>query len=75
MSHHQRRNAASGFSIETMHVTAADTACPDPHQHILGPDLRRGHLDHLELHIFFKQQRVHVNRIAQAWNNPDRPGV
>ena len=76
VSHDERRNAASGGSVQAVDVAAADSAGADANQHVVGPDLRLVHLDHFQFHVFGEQQCIHVSVMLPTRREPaTRTGV
>ena len=52
VAHHDRWNAASGRTVVSVHIAAADAACCHLHQHIQGTWLRHRQIGDLKVLIF-----------------------
>ena len=59
MAHDQRRIAAAGGAVKTVHVAAADAAGADTDKDVAGAEFGLWKVDELELHVFRKEESVH----------------
>src|SRR5947209_16620732 len=55
VTHDDRRNAAPGRAVESMHVTAANAACSDPDQNFFRTGSRHGNVDDLQAVVLGEQ--------------------
>src|SRR4029077_14908281 len=59
VTHHHGRQAPAGRSVVAVHVAAADTGGAHAHEDVALPDLRRGHVTHLETFVFAEDEGAH----------------
>jgi hypothetical protein len=60
VAHDERRVAAAGGTVKTMHVAATDTARANADKHVVRADFGLGEIDEFQFHIVREQKCLHL---------------
>jgi hypothetical protein len=73
MPHDDGRDASSGGSIVPVHITPANTAGFDPHQHLVCASLRLGHIVKSKFIVGRQSQSFHPDEWSLVFGHLSNP--